>query len=195
MYITIVRIITGVGWYNMLMEITTLGGGCYWCLDAFYRRINGVTKVESGYSGGHTEHPTMADVYGGDTGHAEVVQITFDPAVISYREILEIFFVMHDPTTLNRQGNDVGDEYRSVIFYHSDEQRQTAEDMVQHFAADLWPDPVVTQIVPFDKFWPAEANQQDFYTKNPSVGYCQVVINPKITKLRQKFAAKLKSDA
>jgi methionine-S-sulfoxide reductase len=116
-----------------MTNIATLGGGCYWCLDALYRRVKGVSKVESGYSGGHTEHPTMADVYGGATGHAEVVQITFDPEVITYREILEIFFVMHDPTTLNRQGNDVGDEYRSVIFYHDDEQREIAEDMLEHY--------------------------------------------------------------
>ncbi len=174
------------------MEIATLGGGCYWCLDAFYRRIQGVTKVESGYSGGRTENPTMAEVYGGKTGHAEVVQVTFDPGVISYREILEIFFVMHDPTTLNRQGNDVGDEYRSVIFYHGDKQQETAEDMAQHFATELWTDPVVTQIVPYEKFWPGGDDQQDFYSKNPSVGYCQVIINPKITKLRQKFAARFK---
>jgi peptide-methionine (S)-S-oxide reductase len=177
------------------MQIATLGGGCYWCLDAFYRRVNGVSQVESGYSGGTTERPTMAEVYGGATGHAEVVQITFDPTVITYREILEIFFVMHDPTTLNRQGNDVGDEYRSVIFTHDDEQSAVAKGMTQHFAADLWPDPVVTQIVPLDKFWPADGNNQDYFAKNPQAGYCQVIINPKITKLRQKFAAKLKPNA
>jgi peptide-methionine (S)-S-oxide reductase len=174
------------------MHQATLGGGCYWCLDAFYRRIRGVSEVMSGYSGGHTENPTMAEVYGGKTGHAEVVQVTFDPKVITYREILEIFFVMHDPTTLNRQGNDVGEEYRSVIFYHDDGQRETAEDMKAHFAADLWPDPVVTQIEPFTTFWPAEDDQQDFYDKNPGVGYCQVIIDQKIIKLRQKFAARFK---
>jgi len=177
---------------ELMDNIATLGGGCYWCLDAFYRRIEGVTKVESGYSGGTTENPTMAEVYGGQTGHAEVVQITFDPSVISYREILEIFFVMHDPTTLDRQGNDVGDEYRSIIFYHSPEQRATAEDMMQHFAAELWSDPIVTQLVAFEKFWPADEDNQDFFAKNPAVGYCQVVINPKITKLRQKFAGRFK---
>ncbi|HSX42550.1 MAG TPA: peptide-methionine (S)-S-oxide reductase MsrA [Candidatus Saccharimonadales bacterium] len=174
------------------MQQATLGGGCYWCLDAFYRRIQGVTGVQSGYSGGTTESPTMADVYGGKTGHAEVVQVTFDPAVITYREILEIFFVIHDPTTLNRQGNDVGDEYRSIILYHDDEQRALAEDMEAHFAADLWPDPIVTQIEPLKKFWPAGAEQQNFYNKNPSVGYCQVIIEPKIIKLRQKFAQRFK---
>jgi len=178
-----------------MTNIATLGGGCYWCLDALYRRVKGVSKVESGYSGGHTEHPTMADVYGGATGHAEVVQVTFDPEVITYREILEIFFVMHDPTTLNRQGNDVGDEYRSVIFYHDDEQREIAEDMLEHYAAELWSDPVVTQLVEFDKFWAAEEDQQDFYSKNPTVGYCQVIINPKVQKLRQKFASRFKEVA
>lgn len=176
------------------METATLGGGCYWCLDAFYRRIAGVVKVESGYSGGHTEHPTMDQVYAGDTGHAEVVQVTFDPKVISYRDILEIFFVMHDPTTLNRQGADVGDEYRSVIFYTSDEQRQTAEDMKDYFATELWGKTVVTQIVPLDKFWPADEANQDYFNKNPSAGYCQIVIDPKISKLRAKFAQRFKED-
>lgn len=133
----------------------------------------------------------MNEVYGGKTGHAEVVQLEFDPHVISYEEILEIFFVMHDPTTLNRQGNDVGDEYRSVIFYHDDEQKKIAEDKASNYAAKLWKDPVVTQIVPLEKFWPAGDDQQDFYNKNPNVGYCQVIIEPKIQKLRQKFAAKL----
>lgn len=173
-----------------MTERATLGGGCYWCLDAFYRRIRGVTKVESGYSGGHTENPTMQDVYRGDTAHAEVVQITFDPSMITYREILEIFFVMHDPTTLNRQGNDVGDEYRSVIFYHSDEQKQIAEKMITGFAAELYSDPVVTQLQPLDKFWPADIDQQDYFAKNPNAGYCLVVIEPKIQKLRTTFAQK-----
>lgn len=177
-----------------MTEVATLGGGCYWCLDAFYRRVQGVTAVESGYSGGHTDKPTAMQVYAGSTGHAEVVQLIFDPKVISYKEILEIFFVMHDPTTLNRQGYDVGDEYRSVIFYHSDEQRQVAEEMLRDFAPSLWKDPVVTQLVPFDKFWAAGDDQQDFYSKNPQAGYCMVIIDPKIQKLRQKFAAKLKSE-
>jgi peptide-methionine (S)-S-oxide reductase len=174
------------------MQQATLGGGCFWCLDAFYRRIKGISDVASGYSGGHTENPTMFEVYGGKTGHAEVVQVTFDPSVITYRDILEIFFAMHDPTTLNRQGNDVGEEYRSVIFYHDDEQKAVAEDMKAHFAAELWSDPVVTQIEPFIKFWPADNDQQDYYTQNPGVGYCQVVIDPKIIKLRQKFAERFR---
>lgn len=175
-----------------MSEIATIGGGCYWCLDAFYRRITGVEDVASGYSGGHVDNPSVERVYEGDTGHAEVVQVTFDPAVITYREILEIFFVMHDPTTLNRQGNDVGDEYRSIILYSDDAQREIAEDMKAHFAADLWPDPVVTEIVKLNKFWPAADYMQDFYSKNPSQGYCMVIIDPKIQKLRQKFAAKFK---
>ncbi|HET6924458.1 MAG TPA: peptide-methionine (S)-S-oxide reductase MsrA [Candidatus Saccharimonadales bacterium] len=174
------------------METATLGGGCYWCLDAFYRRIEGVEKVVSGYSGGHVDNPTMARVYEGDTGHAEVVQVTFDPSIISYREILEIFFAMHDPTTLNRQGNDVGDEYRSVIFYHSGGQKVVAEDMIRNFAPTLYKDPVVTQLEPLTMFWPADEANQDYFAKNPGAGYCMVVIDPKIRKLRQKFAARLK---
>lgn len=173
-------------------QLATLGGGCFWCLEAFYQRVKGVESVTSGWSGGHTENPTMEEVYGGKTGHAEVVQLSFDPNVISYKEILEIFYVMHNPTTLNRQGNDVGDEYRSVIFYHDEQQHTIAEEMTKAFAADLWTDPIVTQIVPFKKFWPAGKEQQDFYNNNPGVGYCQVVIDPKIQKLRQKFAEKLK---
>jgi len=175
------------------MEQATLGGGCYWCLEAFYQRIQGVEKVESGYSGGHVDNPTADRVYRGDTGHAEVVQLTFDPKVIAYREILEIFFVMHDPTTVNRQGYDVGEEYRSIILYHSDEQKQIAEDMIKHFAPTLYKDPIVTQLVSFEKFWPAKEYMQDFYNRNPNQGYCMIVIDPKIQKLRQKFAAKLKS--
>ena len=175
-----------------MAKLATLGGGCYWCLEAFYQRVSGVDKVVSGYSGGHVDHPTADDVYQGQTGHAEVVQLTFDPKAIGYRELLEIFFVMHDPTTLNRQGNDVGEWYRSIIFYHDDEQRKIAEDMKARYAAELWKDPVVTYIEPFKKFWPAEEYMQDYYNKNPSAGYCQFIIDPKIQKLRQKFAAKLK---
>lgn len=178
--------------YTTNMETATLGGGCYWCLEAFYQRINGVTSVVSGYSGGHVDNPSVQQVYGGNTGHAEVVQVEFDPQVISYKEILEIFFVMHDPTTLNRQGNDVGDEYRSIILYHSDEQKQVAEDMVANFAPTLYKDRVVTQLVPFEKFWAAEEGMQNFYNQNPYVGYCQVVIDPKIQKLREKFSARFK---
>ncbi len=177
-----------------MSELATLGGGCYWCLEAFYQRVKGADKVVSGYSGGHVANPMANDVYQGNTGHAEVVQLTFNEKEITYREILEIFFVMHDPTTLNRQGNDVGEWYRSIIFYHEDEQKQVAEDMKHNFAAKLWKDPVVTYIEPFKKFWPAEADMRDYYNKNPSAAYCQFIIDPKIQKLRQKFAAKLKTD-
>jgi peptide-methionine (S)-S-oxide reductase len=175
-----------------MTNVTTLGGGCYWCLEAFYQRVKGVESVVSGYSGGHVDNPTTDRVYMGNTGHAEVVQVTFDPKIISYRELLEIFFVMHNPTTLNRQDHDVGDEYRSIILYHDEEQKQVAEEMVKNFAASLWPDPIVTQVVPFEKLWPADEYMQNFYNNNPNVGYCQVIIDPKIQKLRQKFAAKLK---
>jgi peptide-methionine (S)-S-oxide reductase len=173
-------------------QTATLGGGCYWCLEAFYQRINGISSVVSGYSGGHVDSPTAERVYQGDTGHAEVVQITFDPETISYREILEIFFVMHDPTTLNRQGNDVGDEYRSIILYHDQQQKSEAEGMIANFAPTLYKDPVVTQLVQFEKFWVADETMQDYYNRNPNAGYCMIVIDPKIQKLRQKFAAKLK---
>lgn len=172
--------------------LATLGGGCYWCLEAFYQRVNGVESVVSGYSGGHVDNPTTSRVYEGDTGHAEVVQLSFDPAVITYYEILEIFYIMHDPTTLNRQGHDVGDHYRSVIFYHDDKQQRIAADMTKDFAAKLWKDPIVTQIVAFEKFWPADETMQDYYNRNPEAGYCKFVIDPKIQKLRQQFAEKLK---
>lgn len=176
----------------MQTEIATLGGGCYWCLEAFYQRITGIISITSGYSGGHVDNPTPENVYGGATGHAEVVQLVFDPYVIPYSEILKIFFVMHDPTTLNRQGNDIGTEYRSIIFYHSDEQEQIARDMVAGFARALWPDPIVTQIEPFKKFWPANETMQDYYNRNSEAGYCQVIINPKIQKLRQEFATRFR---
>lgn len=172
-------------------ETATLGGGCYWCLEAFYQRVKGVGAVVSGYSGGHVASPTADQVYAGNTGHTEVVQLTFDQSIIPYREILEIFFVMHDPTTLNRQGNDVGEWYRSVIFYHSDKQKKVAEAVRDEFAQPLWKDPIVTKLEPFKKFWPAEDYMQNYYNNNPSAGYCMVVIEPKIQKLRQKFAEKL----
>jgi peptide-methionine (S)-S-oxide reductase len=175
-----------------MLEVATLGGGCFWCLEAFYQRVEGVDSVVSGYSGGHEDHPTAMKVYAGGTGHAEVVQVSFDPAKISYKEILEIFYVMHDPTTIDRQGYDVGDEYRSAIFYHDKKQHDTAEAVTKNYAAKLWKDPIVTQIVPFEKFWPADDYNQNFYNNNPNVGYCMIVIDPKIQKLRQKFAAKLK---
>jgi len=175
-----------------MKQIATLGGGCYWCLEAFYVRLKGVDSVVSGYSGGHAENPTAHRVYEGDTGHAEVVQITFDDSVVTYHQLLEIFFVMHDPTTLNRQGNDVGEWYRSVIFYHDSDQKAVAEDMIKNYAPTLWKDPLVTELKELTKFWPAEESMQNFYENNPNYGYCQIVIDPKIQKLRQKFAKLLK---
>lgn len=175
-----------------MKEVATVGGGCYWCLDAFYQRIKGVESVASGFAGGDVENPTYEAVCDGTTGHAEVIQITFDPGVITYKEILEIFFAMHDPTTLNRQGNDVGDQYRSIILYHTDEQQIIAADMIKNFAPTLYKDPVVSQLLPFTTFYDGPDYHQDFYNQNPNQGYCVVVIDPKIQKLRQKFAAKLK---
>jgi peptide-methionine (S)-S-oxide reductase len=176
-----------------MKEVATLGGGCYWCLEAFYQRITGVESVISGFSGGHEENPTYEQVCSETTGHAEVVQITFDPNVISYQEILEIFFAMHDPTTLNRQGNDVGESYRSIILYHDEAQQKTAERMITEFAPTLYKDPIVTELVPFEVFYPAPDYHQDFYNQNPNQGYCMIVIDPKIQKLRAKFATKMKS--
>lgn len=175
-----------------MSEIAVLGGGCYWCLEAFYQRVRGVEKVVSGYSGGTLENPTAEQVYAGNTGHIEVVEVTFEPSVISYREILEIFFVMHDPTTLNRQGSDVGAIYRSVIFYASDEQKVLAEEMITSFATSLYLNPIVTEIKPLEKFWPADNYMQNYYNNNPGAGYCRAIIDPKIVKLRQKFASQLK---
>lgn len=181
--------------YNMsVSSLATLGGGCYWCLEAFYQRVKGIDSVTSGFSGGHVDNPTAELVYEGNTGHAEAVQLVFNPSEITYSEILEIFYVMHDPTTLNRQGYDIGEEYRSVIFYHDEEQKNRAESTTKNFAAKLWKDPIVTQIVPFEKFWPADKDNQNFYNNNRNVGYCQIIIDPKIQKLRQKFASKLRDE-
>jgi len=174
------------------MEQATLAGGCFWCLEAVYQRARGVKKVISGYSGGSVDHPDFDKIHLMDTGHAETVQITFDPKIISYAKILEIFYSIHDPTTLNRQGYDVGEEYRSVIFYHDREQKKTAEEITQNYAAKAWSDPIVTQITPFEKFWPAENYHQDFYNKNTNVGYCQVIINPKLDKFKKQFKELLK---
>jgi peptide-methionine (S)-S-oxide reductase len=172
-------------------EFITLGGGCFWCTEAIFQRLKGVVRVLPGYSGGQTENPTMQQVYAGDTGHAEVVDIEFEPSVITLKELCEIFFTLHDPTTLNRQGNDVGDEYRSIIFYRNDEQKVLAEDIIKGFAASLWDDPIVTELSPFTKFWPTTEDQVDYFNNHPNAGYCQIIINPKIQKLRQKFTDKL----
>lgn len=172
-------------------EIATLGGGCFWCVEAIYQDLQGVLKVESGYSGGRIANPTYKDVCTGMTGHAEVIQVTFDPAIISFKEILEVFFTVHDPTTLNRQGNDTGTQYRSVIYYHSDLQKTVAEE-VKLASKEIWDDPIVTEISPFDKFYKAETYHQNYYKDNPNQGYCSIVIAPKVKKFRQKWAHKLK---
>jgi peptide-methionine (S)-S-oxide reductase len=174
-------------------EVATLGGGCFWCLEAVYEQLRGVQKVESGYAGGTTPNPTYRQVCSGTTGHAEVVQVTFDPAVISYGDILEIFFAMHDPTTRNRQGADIGTQYRSVIFYHTPEQKQAAEALIARLNADgLWDAPIVTEVVPLREFYKAEDYHQGYFRNNPAQGYCQAVVAPKVAKLRQKFASRLK---
>src|SRR6185312_5268324 len=162
-----------------------LGGGCFWCLDAVFRELEGVHSVESGYAGGRRPNPTYEDVCGGDTGHAEVVRVTFDPAVLGFRDLLRVFFTIHDPTTPNRQGNDVGPQYRSAIFTHSDTQRQAAERMVKEItAARIWNDKLVTEIAPLHTFWPAETEHDDYYNRNPFSGYCRAVVAPKVQKFR-----------
>ncbi len=176
-----------------MSEIATLAGGCYWCLDSAYRALRGVESVVSGFMGGAVEAPSYEAVCTGRTGHAEVVQVSFDPAVISFDQLLEVFFAVHDPTTLNRQGNDVGTQYRSAIFWHNPEQKTTAEAMVARLsAADAFGRPIVTKIAEAGAFWPADEYHQDYYTKNPNQGYCQFVVAPKVVKVRSKFAAWLK---
>jgi peptide-methionine (S)-S-oxide reductase len=176
------------------LEIATLGGGCFWCLEAVYDQLQGVTDVVSGYSGGEVHNPSYQQVCTGRTGHAEVVQVTFDPSQISYREILEVFFSIHDPTTLNRQGADVGPQYRSAIFYHDEAQKATANALIGELTASkVWGNPIVTQVAPFNTFYPAEDYHQEYFARNPWQGYCQVVIAPKLAKFRKHFAERLKS--
>ena len=175
------------------VELATLAGGCFWCLEAVFDDLKGVESVESGYSGGHVQSPSYAQVCDGDTGHAEAVQVTFDPQVLSYKDLLTIFFTIHDPTTLNRQGNDVGTQYRSAIFYHNEEQKKIAEDVMQEVgAAKIWDHPLVTEVTLFEKFYMAEDYHQEYFKNNPFQGYCRVVIAPKVTKFRHKFADRLK---
>ena len=174
-------------------EIATLGGGCFWCLDPLYADLVGVSKVEAGYAGGKVSDPTYQQICTGTTGHAEVVQVTFDPNVITYEEILKIFFTVHDPTTLNRQGADVGTQYRSVIFYHDEIQKETAERVMREIGSEgIWNDPIVTQISHLEVFYIAEAYHQDYFKNNPEQGYCRVVIAPKVSKFRKTFTAQLK---
>jgi peptide-methionine (S)-S-oxide reductase len=174
-------------------EVATLGGGCFWCLEAVFEQLQGVAKVESGYAGGKVAQPTYAQVCSGATGHAEVVQVTFDPTVTSFREILDVFFAIHDPTTLHRQGADVGTQYRSAIFYHSPEQKQAAEQRIAELnAAGIWDEPIVTEVVPFQAFFRAEAYHQGYFRQNPGQSYCRAVVSPKVAKFRKQFAAKLR---
>ncbi|MBI4338570.1 MAG: peptide-methionine (S)-S-oxide reductase MsrA [Chloroflexi bacterium] len=178
------------------LERATLAGGCFWCTEAVFQQVRGVKSVLSGYTGGSIADPTYYQVCTGTTGHAEAAQVTYDPSVISYREILEVFFATHDPTTLNRQGHDVGTQYRSAVFYHNDAQKRTAEEvMVQMKTQGVFPSPIVTQIAPVGVFYPAEEYHRDYYRRNPEQGYCQFVISPKLAKFRQHFAQKLTTAA
>ena len=175
------------------LEIATLAGGCFWCIEAVFREVDGVKNVVSGYTWGTTVNPTYEQVSTGETGHAEVVQVAFVPMRISYREILEIFFSVHDPTTLNRQGSDTGTQYRSAIFYQNEQQKAIAEDFIRELnKAHLWKEPIVTQIAPLDKFYPAEDYHQEYFSRHPEQPYCQVVISPKVNKFRKQWAKRLK---
>lgn len=174
-------------------EIATLGGGCFWCIDTIFRELKGVEKVESGYAGGRMPNPTYRDVCSGMTGHAEVVQVTFDPSVLSFRDLLGVFFTVHDPTTPDRQGADVGTQYRSIVLYHSDEQRDTTKQVIEELSKNkVWDDPIVTQVVPFTTFYSAEKYHQEYYSQNPNQPYCQIVIAPKVAKFRKKYLDKLR---
>ena len=181
---------------GMAHEHATLAGGCFWCLEAVYQEMDGVLSVESGYMGGDVPNPTYQQVCSGTTGHAEVVQITFDPAVTPYRDLLEVFFTIHDPTTRDRQGNDIGSQYRSAIFYHTDAQREIAGDVIRELdAAGIWTDPIVTEIRPAGPFYRAENYHQEYFRNNPSQPYCAYVVAPKVAKFRAKFADKRKSQS
>jgi len=178
----------------MSKEIATLGGGCFWCLEAVYDDIKGVSSVVSGYSGGHVENPTYQQVCGKQTGHAEVVQVEFDNDIISFKDVLNVFFSIHDPTTLNRQGADVGPQYRSVIFYHSPEQKRIAEETIAEVQPQ-WSDPIVTEVAELDVFYRAEEYHQNYFKNNPTQGYCRVVIAPKVAKFRKQNLDRLKQTA
>jgi peptide-methionine (S)-S-oxide reductase len=173
-------------------ELATLGGGCFWCVEAPMKELRGVHGVTSGYAGGHVENPTYEQVCSETTGHAEVVQVEFDPDEITYRELLEVFFAIHDPTTVNRQGPDVGSQYRSAVFYHSEEQREVAESLIEEFEREGVYDDVVTEVDPLETFYEAEEYHQDYYEKNPNQPYCAVQIPPKLEKVREKFAGKIR---
>ena len=176
-----------------MSELATLAGGCFWCIEAVYVDLRGVESVVSGYTGGRIPHPSYEAVCTGNSGHAEAVQITFNPEVISYQELLEVFFGIHDPTTLNRQGNDVGTQYRSAIFYHSPEQKEIAEGVIRDIEGQkIWNDAIVTEVVPLEVFYPAEQYHQRYFERNPGQAYCTIVISPKVAKFRSQFASKLK---
>lgn len=178
---------------NNNLETATLGGGCFWCTEAVFDNLQGVEDVVSGYSGGHTENPTYQEVCSETTGHAEVVQIKFNPNEISFKEILQVFFGTHDPTTLNRQGNDIGTSYRSAIFYHNDEQKRLAEETIGEIEKEgVFDDPIVTEVTEFTNFYPAEDYHQEYFAKNPNQPYCSAVVAPKVSKFRQKFVNRLK---
>jgi peptide-methionine (S)-S-oxide reductase len=177
-------------------EAATLGGGCFWCLEAVFKDLRGVVSVMSGYAGGHVDNPSYEEVCGKKTGHAEVVRVVFDPAELSYADLLRVFFTIHDPTTKDRQGGDVGPQYRSVIFTHSDAQAQTARAIVAEIeAAGLYDRPLVTELLPEARFWPAEAEHHDYFARNPWSGYCQAVVAPKVVKFRKVFADRVKRTA
>ena len=177
-------------------RLATLAGGCFWCLEAVYNELRGVESVVSGYAGGHDPDPTYEAVCSETTGHAEVVQIAFDPDMVSFRELLEVFFTIHDPTTLNRQGNDVGTQYRSAIYYHDEQQRLIADEVIEEMTvAGLWDDPIVTEVTALDTFYEADEYHQQYFEKNPFQPYCFVVVRPKVSKFRKKFVSKLKKQA
>jgi len=174
-------------------EVATLAGGCFWCLEAAFQDLKGVEKVQSGYSGGRVPNPSYEDVCTGSTGHAEVVQITFDPTVVSFDDLLHVFFTIHDPTTLNRQGGDVGTQYRSAVFYHTPEQKVVTEKVIGELAAEhVWDDPIVTEVKPLEACYPAEEYHRDYYRRNPNQGYCRAVIAPKVAKVRKLYFDRLK---
>jgi len=177
-------------------ELATLAGGCFWCLEAAFQDLKGVEKVQSGYAGGRVANPSYEDVCTGTTGHAEVVQITFDPTVVSFNDLLHIFFTIHDPTTLNRQGGDVGTQYRSAVFYHTPEQKTVTEQVIRELEAEhVWDDPIVTEVKPLEAFYPAEEYHRDYYRRNPNQGYCRAVIAPKVAKVRKLYFDRLKQSA
>jgi peptide-methionine (S)-S-oxide reductase len=180
---------------NTNLQTATLAGGCFWCLEAVFDEVKGVEGVESGYAGGKVDNPSYREVCNGTTGHAEVVQVHFDPNVVSYRDLLNVFFAIHDPTTLNRQGNDIGTQYRSAIFYHDDEQKMTAEELIKSLNAQkIWDKPIVTEVAPLDRFYMAEDYHQEYFARNPYQPYCMAVVAPKVSKFRKHFLEMLKKE-